>query len=91
MKNFKELIKRKKFITLILSLFIAISGLLIFALGLSMLDVPNLAGFIIIFSIILMFIGYMIPKAIIKLENDKENKQQQEHNEIKDVLKIYEI
>lgn len=87
MKNFKELIIRKKFITLILSLFITISGLLIFLLGLSMLDVPGLAGFTIIFSIILMFIGYMIPKAIIKLENDKDNKQQQEHNEIKDVIK----
>lgn len=87
MKNFKELIKRKKFITLILSLFITISGLFIFVLSLSMLAIPSLAGFTIISSIILMFIGYMIPKAIIKLENDKENKQQQDHNEIKDVIK----
>lgn len=86
MKNFKELIKRKKFITLILSLFITVSGLLIFVLSLSMLAVPNLASSTIIFSIILMFIGYMIPKAIIKLENDKENNQQQEHSERKDVI-----
>lgn len=87
MKNFKELIKRKKFITFILSLFITLSGLLIFVLGLSMLDVPSLAVFTIAFAIILMFIGYMIPKVIIKLEKDKDNKQQQEDNEIKDVIK----
>ena len=87
MKSFKELIIRKKFITFILSLFIIISGLLFFLLGLIMLDVPAIAGVTIIFSIILMFIGYMIPKAIIKLENDKYNRLQQEHNEIKDVIK----
>lgn len=91
MKNIKELIKRKKFLTLFLSLFITISGLLVFMSGLLMFVITADRTFIpiaiSIFGTILTFIGYIIPKSIIKISHDEENKRQQQCNEKKDIIK----
>jgi len=103
MKNLKELIKRKKFLTLFLSSFIFISGLLIFILGLIMIISTNAINksasneaiiplAVVIFGVILIFIGYIIPKSIIKTIHDEENEQKQQSNEKKYIIQnLHEI
>ena len=96
MQSFKELIKNKNFFTFFLSLFIFMSGVLILLLGFVMFFTINtlesgsnnttMPIVTSIFGIILIGIGYIIPKLIIKNKNIADDERQKCDNEKKKVI-----